>query len=221
MCAFLKADHQVRIFSAAQKIGATSATAAIAVTLFHRFFAARSHDNSSFVVALAALTLACKINDQRRSLRRVIETMLIVWYPDTSFEEQQKKVLWDLVIGAETELLNVIGYQFEIPTLVYIIPRLMHAMPVLQCLKNDRAQKACVRVSNDIMKHSDLTMRYEVEKVALVVSGLVASYMGFTLPADWSSPYVEPDEYSMIRSSIQDMYLDIRRAYTPEEGEIV
>lgn len=212
---------QVNIFTAAQKIDATSATASIAVTLFHRFFAARSHKNSRFVVSVAALLLACKINDQRRSLGRIIGSMLRVWYPDTSFNREQKKVLWDLVIAAETEILNVIEYKFEIPTLVYNIPKLMHAIPVLKCLKTDQAQKVCVRICNDIMQHSDMTMQYDVDKVALVVSGLVALYVGIKLPQDWSTPYIPAQEYKKIQSGIQDMYLNIRQAYQPEEGEIV
>ncbi len=166
------------VFDTAKAQGVTAGTSAVAVTMFLRFYCRRSMaKNHPFVVALAALFLACKVNDNPRSLRGLQVEMLKQWYGRDSSElrerlseKQTMDRLRETAVRAEALLLMTLGFDLNIDVLLTSTVNLMKEVPELRGFKNPNVQQKLVNVCNDIMRNDGtLVLVHTYEKLAVAI----------------------------------------------------
>ena len=166
------------VFDTAKAYGVSAGTSAVAVTMFLRFYCRRSMaKNHPFVMALASLFLACKVNDNPRSLRGLQVEMLKQWYGRDSPElrerlsEQDKmEKLFDTAVKAETLLLITLGFDLNIDVLLFIIVKVIKEIPALEGFKDAKVQQKLVNVCNDIMRNDGtFVLVYSYEKLAVAI----------------------------------------------------
>ncbi len=104
--------------------------------------------NHPFVVALASLFLACKVNDNPRSLRGLQVEMLKQWYgrdsPELRERLNEKRTmdrLRETAIRAEALLLMTLGFDLNIDVLLTSFVNLMNEVPELRGFKNPKLQQ--------------------------------------------------------------------------------
>lgn len=166
------------LFDTAKAQGVTAGTSAVAVTMFLRFFCRRSMEkNHPFVVALAALFLACKVNDNPRSLRGLQVEMLKQWYGRDSPELRERlnekrtmERLRETAIRAEALLLMTLGFDLNIDVLLTSTVNLIKEVPDLRGFKNPILQQKLVNVCNDIMRNDGaLVLVHTYKKLAVAI----------------------------------------------------
>lgn len=146
------------VFDTAKAQGVTAGTSTVAVTMFLRFFCRRSMEkNHPFVVALASLFLACKVNDNPRSLRGLQVEMLKQWYgrdsPELRERLNEKRTmdrLRETAIRAEALLLMTLGFDLNIDVLLTSFVNLMNEVPELRGFKTpnySRSWSTCAMIS--------------------------------------------------------------------------
>jgi hypothetical protein len=166
------------VFDTAKAYGVSSGTSTVAVTMFLRFYCRMSMaKNHPFVIALASLFLACKVNDNPRSLRRLQFEMLKQWYGRDSPElrerlEEQEKMdkLFETAVNAETLLLMTLDFDLNIDVLLSTILKVIKQVPDLKGLMNVEVQQKLVNVCNDIMRtDGTLVLVHSNEKLAVAI----------------------------------------------------
>lgn len=166
------------VFETAKAQGVTAGTSAVAVTMFLRFFCRRSmKKNHPFVVALAALFLACKVNDNPRSLRGLQVEMLKQWYGRDSqelrarlSEKRTMEKLRETAIQAEALLLMTLGFDLNIDVLLTSTVNLIKEVPELRGFKNPVLQQKLVNVCNDLMGNDGaLVLVHTYKKLAVAI----------------------------------------------------
>lgn len=166
------------VFDTAKAQGVTAGTSAVAVTMFLRFYCRRSMvKNHPFVMALASLFLACKVNDNPRSLRGLQVEMLKQWYGRDSPELRERlgetdtmNKLRETAVKAETLLLMTLGFDLNIDVLLSSIVKVMKEVPALRGFRDPKVQQKLVNVCNDIMRNDGtFVLVYSFEKLAVAI----------------------------------------------------
>lgn len=157
----------------------SSGTAAVAVTLFLRFYSQKSMVKyHPFVMAVASLFLAGKTNDEPRSLHSLMFEMLKQWYQRENPElrqrlgEQEKiKNLWNTCVHGESVLLDTLKFDLNVDILVRVVSQLAKNIAVLHQLKDSKKnQQTYLNVCNDIMKYDGtMVLQYRSRTIALSI----------------------------------------------------
>lgn len=157
----------------------SSGTAAVAVTLFLRFYSKMSMVKyHPFVMAVASLFLAGKVNDEPRSLHSLMFEMLKQWYQRENpglrqrlAEQEKMKNLWNTCVHGESVLLNTLKFDLNVDILVPAVSQVAKQIPVLHQLKDSKKnQQTYLNVCNDIMKYDGtIVLQYTSRAIALSI----------------------------------------------------
>ena len=229
------------VFDTAKAQGVTAGTSTVAVTMFLRFFCRRSMEkNHPFVVALASLFLACKVNDNPRSLRGLQVEMLKQWYgrdsPELRERLNEKRTmdrLRETAIRAEALLLMTLGFDLNIDVLLTSFVNLMNEVPELRGFKNPKLQQKLVNVCNDIMQNDGaLVLVHTYKKLAVAICHFFCDRWtkdeSLTVPPNnpdgsrWFERFgLAVDEMAIISDRLAKMYKKMNKEKSKEKSKTV
>eukprot|EP00890_Picochlorum_soloecismus_P004049 jgi/Picsp_1/4645/NSC_02015-R1_-related cyclin family protein len=156
----------------------SAGTAAMAVTLFVRFYSRKSMvSNHPFVIALASLFLAGKLNDEPRSLNSLMVEMLKQWYGRTNPELREmladpEKVegLRNTTVDAEQVLMITLEFDLNVDLLVSTVATVVKHTAALEPLRSKKVQQFYINLCNDAMlRDSTLVLQYSAKDIALAI----------------------------------------------------
>ena len=156
----------------------SAGTASVAVTLFLRFYSQKSMVKyHPFVMAVASLFLAGKVNDEPRSLRSLMFEMLKQWYQRENPELRQRlnehekmKNLWNTCVHGESVLLDTLKFDLNVDILVRVVKQLVRYIPVLHQLRESKNEQAYINICNEIMRYDGtIVLEYSSNVIALSV----------------------------------------------------
>jgi len=195
----------------------------VAVTMFLRFYCRRSMaKDHPFVMALASLFLACKVNDNPRALRGLQVEMLKQWYGRDSPELRQRldevdkmQALRETTVRAEFMLLMTLDFDMNIDQLTVMVSQKLKAFPELRRrFSNAEEQQKLINVCNDIMKYDGtLVLVYSCEKMSIAICHFWCDRRKtLTVPPNnpdgthWYERYLTVEEMDTINERLLKMY---------------
>jgi hypothetical protein len=204
----------------------SSGTASVGVTLFLRFYSQNSMVKyHPFVMAVASLFLAGKINDEPRSLHSLMFEMLKQWYQRENpqlrqrlVEQDKMKNLWNTCVHGESILLNTVKFDLNVDILVRVVSQHVRKIPALHQLKKN--EQAYTNVCNDIMRHDGtMVLQYSSDVIALSICHFILKRLkDVEMPpesADGKPWYEEhglsAELYEVLCERIMTMYRKMKR----------
>ena len=180
-----------------------------------------------FVMALASLFLACKVNDNPRALRGLQVEMLKQWYGRDSPELRQRldevdkmQALRETTVRAEFMLLMTLDFDMNIDVLTVLVSRKLKAFPELRRrFSNAEEQQKLINVCNDIMKYDGtLVLVYSCEKMSIAICHFWCDRRKtLTVPPNnpdgthWYERYLTVEEMDTINERLLKMYKKITK----------
>ena len=201
----------------------SSGTAAVAVTLFIRFYSKMSMVKyHPFVMSLASLFVAGKVNDEPRSLQSLMIEMLKQWYDRANPELRERlgepeklKKLWNTTVDAEHILLITLGFDLNIDLVIPTVAQLAKKLEVLEPMRSKEIQQKYLSLCNDMMKNdSMLVLQYSSKTIALAICYLIFKRSKLvTRPPDTSDGKHWYEEYGLVEKDCEDICTRLTNMY--------
>ena len=210
----------------AEAQGVSSGTCHVAVTMFLRFYCRRSMaKDHPFVMALASLFLACKVNNEPRALRGLQVEMLKQWYGRDSSKLRERldevdkmQALRETTVRAESMLLMTLDFDLNIDVLLHVASQKIKEIPeLLGRFSNAVMQQKLINVCNDVIKNDGtFVLVYSCEKMSIAICHFFCQRnKTLTVPPNnpdgthWYERYLTVEEMDTINERLLKMYKKI------------